>query len=63
MHLLYKTTEMACLWTLFSNHPKWFQLFVYFFSKKKNFLERLPQLILSFLECAKVIFAIFENFY
>ena len=54
---------MARLWTFFSN-PNWFQLFVYFFSKKKKFFsERLPQLILSFLECAKVIFAIFENFY
>ena len=34
--------EMVRLWTLFSN-PKWFQLFVYFFSEKKNFsLKEYP---------------------
>ena len=43
--------------------PKWFQLFVYFFGKKIFFSERLPQLILSFFECTKVIFAILEHFY
>ena len=31
--------EMARLWTFFPN-PKWFQLFVYFFGKKKNFLRK-----------------------
>ena len=31
--------EMVRLWTLFSN-PKWFQLFVYFFSKKNFFLRK-----------------------
>ena len=34
--------EMARLWTFFSN-PKWFQLFVYFFSKKNFFsLKEYP---------------------
>ena len=31
--------EMARLWTFFSN-PKWFQLFVYFFSKKIFFSQK-----------------------
>ena len=31
-------SEMAHLWTFYSN-PKWYQLFVYLFSKKKIFLR------------------------
>ena len=45
--------EMARLWTFFPNR-KWFQLFVYFFSKKKKFsLKDYPNSFYVFLNVPK----------